>query len=132
MVATLCNVTMDAKDSHREERRARQIILMVNESSKELLAYMQKGIHIHNHIIDMGQPPECRNVVVRTKLCTNNTYIPLPHDRHRLRRVACEDHVVALRQDEPLRPNVHFVLQRHLVLAQVDPENVNIIGLNPI
>ena len=116
-------------------RKERQRFFMVNESSKELLAsiHAEGCSHSQPHHWHMTNPE--RNVVVRTKLWTNNTYIPLPQDRHRLRRVACEDHVVALRQDEPLRPNVHLVLQRHLVLAQVDPGkdwNVNFIGFNPI
>ena len=48
-------------------------------------------------------------------------HLPFPHNRHRFGCVACEDHVVALGQDQALRPNVHFVFHCRLVLPQVDP-----------
>ena len=41
-------VAMDVKDGHGEERKGKEF-LMVNESSKELLAYMQKGSHSQPH-----------------------------------------------------------------------------------
>ena len=51
-------------------------------------------------------------------------YIPFPDDGHRSRRVAGEDHVVALGQDEPLGADVHPVVHRGLRLAKVDPGQV--------
>ena len=57
-------------------------------------------------------------------LNANWSHIPFPDDGHRSRRVAGEDHVVALRQDEPLGADVHPVVHRGLRLAQVDPGQV--------
>ena len=57
-------------------------------------------------------------------LNANWSYIPFPDDGHRSRRVAGEDHVVALGQDEPLGADVHLVVHRGLRLAQVDPGQV--------
>ena len=57
-------------------------------------------------------------------LNANWSYIPFPDDGDRFRRVAREDHVVALRQDEPLGADVHPVVHRGLRLAQVDPGQV--------
>ena len=57
-------------------------------------------------------------------LNANWSHIPFPDDGHRFRRVAGEDHVVALGQDEPLGADVHPVVHRGLRLAQVDPGQV--------
>ena len=57
-------------------------------------------------------------------LNANWSHIPFPDDGHRFRRVAREDHVVALRQDEPLGADVHPVVHRGLRLAKVDPGQV--------
>ena len=57
-------------------------------------------------------------------LNANWSHIPFPDDGHRSRRVAREDHVVALSQDEPLGADVHPVVHRGLRLAQVDPGQV--------
>ena len=57
-------------------------------------------------------------------LNANSSHIPFPDDGHRSRRVAREDHVVALRQDEPLGADVHPVVHRGLRLAKVDPGQV--------
>ena len=57
-------------------------------------------------------------------LNANWSHIPFPDDGHRFRRVTREDHVVALRQDEPLGADVHPVVHRGLRLAKVDPGQV--------
>ena len=57
-------------------------------------------------------------------LNANWSHVPFPDDGHRSRRVAREDHVVALRQDEPLGADVHPVVHRGLRLAKVDPGQV--------
>ena len=47
-------VAMDVKDSHREERRDKEFWWSVNQASN-YLHNRQKGVRIHNRIIDMGQ-----------------------------------------------------------------------------
>ena len=85
---------------------------------------MQTDFSLHNppvYFCSIGFTPIKKQ---EQTLNANWSHIPFPDDGHRFRRVAREDHVVALRQDEPLGADVHPVVHRGLRLAKVDPGQV--------
>ena len=85
---------------------------------------MQADLSLHNPPVSFFEYWVQTNQKQEQTLNANWSHIPFPDDGHRFRRVAREDHVVALRQDEPLGADVHPVVHRRLRLAKVDPGQV--------
>ena len=85
---------------------------------------MQTDLSLHSPRVSFFEYSVQTNQKQEQTLSADWSHIPFPDDGHRFRRVAREDHVVALRQDEPLGADVHPVVHRGLRLAQVDPGQV--------
>ena len=85
---------------------------------------MQTDLSLHNPPVSFFEYWVHTNQKQKQELNANWSHIPFPDDGHRSRRVAGEDHVVALGQDEPLGADVHPVVHRGLRLAKVDPGQV--------